>query len=429
MSDQIPLKKRGDALGEFEAGDVVPVEFGGTGANNAVDARANLGLANVAATGQYADLLGKPTLFSGSYDDLTDKPSIPSSPGDIGAQPANDNLTGIAGLALAADQGIYYGSAGWVTYSLTTVGRTFLAATTQAAQRAAIQAVGLSGNETIAGTKTFTSTVQIDANIQILGGSAGASRLLRIGSGRTVDGASYFDLVSDTIVSDYNFRFYRQAGTNGDTNLNHRGTGSFVINGENGGPILIRSSGSNRLSVFGDRIQAAVDIIPATNAISLGGAGHPFANLYVTNPPITSSDARLKTDPADMSPAEVAAFAQIARMPNVWKWLAGDRIHGGPTVQGAMAIMESHGLDPFAYACFCHDQWDAQPEQWSEWEAESDDDGNVIMEAGRELVQAAREAGDLYSFRKEELLCFMVAAQARQHDELEARVAALEARG
>jgi len=77
MSDQIPLKKRGDALGEFEPGDVVPVQFGGTGANNAVDARASLGLVNVASTGQYDDLLGKPTLFSGSYNDLSDKPAIP----------------------------------------------------------------------------------------------------------------------------------------------------------------------------------------------------------------------------------------------------------------------------------------------------------------------------------------------------------------
>lgn len=36
------------------------------------------GLATVATSGSYADLTNKPSLFSGSYNDLTDKPSIPS---------------------------------------------------------------------------------------------------------------------------------------------------------------------------------------------------------------------------------------------------------------------------------------------------------------------------------------------------------------
>jgi hypothetical protein len=39
-------------------------------------ARTNLGLATVAATGDYSDLSNKPTLFSGAYDDLTGKPTL-----------------------------------------------------------------------------------------------------------------------------------------------------------------------------------------------------------------------------------------------------------------------------------------------------------------------------------------------------------------
>jgi len=37
-------------------------------------------LATVATTGSYDDLTDKPTLFSGSYDDLTDKPAEPPEP-------------------------------------------------------------------------------------------------------------------------------------------------------------------------------------------------------------------------------------------------------------------------------------------------------------------------------------------------------------
>ncbi|MBA0362360.1 hypothetical protein D7V18_12000 [Stenotrophomonas maltophilia] len=124
-----------------------------------------------------------------------------------------------------------------------------------------------------------------------------------------------------------------------------------------------------------------------------------------------------------------------------------------------MAVMEAHGLDPFAYSFICYDEWEAEPEQWHEWPAEEavyeevpdpvyGANGTILtvhrtkkvlvkeaVEAGRELIQPAREAGDRYSFRKEELLCFMVSALAAENDlqavkveALDARLAALEAK-
>ncbi|MCH7295469.1 hypothetical protein [Acinetobacter higginsii] len=44
----IPLKRRTDALGEFESGDMVPIEHGGTNANNLLDAQTNLGITSKA---------------------------------------------------------------------------------------------------------------------------------------------------------------------------------------------------------------------------------------------------------------------------------------------------------------------------------------------------------------------------------------------
>src|SRR5699024_9556144 len=41
----------------------------------------------------YNNLTNTPTLFDGDYNSLSNKPSIPTTPGDIGAQPAGDYAT------------------------------------------------------------------------------------------------------------------------------------------------------------------------------------------------------------------------------------------------------------------------------------------------------------------------------------------------
>ena len=89
--------------------------------------------------------------------------------------------------------------------------------------------------------------------------------------------------------------------------------------------------------------------------------------------------------------------------------------------------MHSHGLDPFRYGFICYDQWDEQPEIVSSWpakEAVLDEAGNVIepaIDAGSEVVQPYRPAGDRYSFRHDELLLFIARG-------IDARLSALEAR-
>lgn len=181
--------------------------------------------------------------------------------------------------------------------------------------------------------------------------------------------------------------------------------------------------------IWDDSIRSTAD-----NSISAGTAAFRFTQVFAVNGAINTSDARLKTEPRQLSDAERKAGSELARLPAIWEWLTGDRLHAGPTVQAAMAVMAAHELDPFAYSFICYDEWEAQEEQWHEWEARDavlDKDGNVLepaIEAGRELIQAAREAGDRYSFRKEELLCFMVSALAAENDLQSAKVEALDAR-
>lgn len=56
-------------------GGIVPIAMGGTGATTTAGARTNLG---VSATADFANVA-----FSGAYDDLTGKPAIPSRPSDL----------------------------------------------------------------------------------------------------------------------------------------------------------------------------------------------------------------------------------------------------------------------------------------------------------------------------------------------------------
>lgn len=366
-------------------------------------------LTNTAGASATTPAASKTTLFV----DASGVPSTKSSAGTVtplltgpaaaaAYQPLDADLTGIAGLTYAADKSIYYTGSAWATYDLTGVGRTLLAATTQAAQRTAIQAVGLSGDENIAGIKTFTSN--------------NAIRSLATGAGFWIESLS----------ATYGF-LVNTDGTRMNVNLRSPNFGAQVTT----------------LYQFTDSgVRTGVPFTPFTaNTQTVGSSTLPFNQFFAQNTTISTSDARLKTEPRQQSDAERKVGSALAREPMIWEWLTGDRLHAGPTVQAAMVVMEAHGLDPFAYSFICYDEWEAEPEQWHEWpakEAVLDEDGNELepaIEAGRELIQPAREAGDRYSFRKEELLCFMVAALAAENDlqavkveALDARLAALEAK-
>lgn len=164
------------------------------------------------------------------------------------------------------------------------------------------------------------------------------------------------------------------------------------------------------------------------NAASSATASLRWSVVYAATGTINTSDAREKTDVVPLSADELAAASEMARAIGTYQWLASvaekgadkARHHAGLTVQRAIQIMQSHGLDPFAYGFICYDQWDELPEQWADIPEERDADGNVIREASRELMQEYRPSGDRYSFRTDELLLFMARGFAARLDALEA---------
>ncbi|MBS0857226.1 MULTISPECIES: phage tailspike protein [unclassified Tatumella] len=156
----------------------------------------------------------------------------------------------------------------------------------------------------------------------------------------------------------------------------------------------------------------------ADAAGNIGSASLRPSTVFAVNSTIATSDATLKSDPRAISDTEISAFYEIGQLPWVWTWLAkqsdeGDtaRLHSGPTVQAAIAIMTKYSLDWTLYGAFCYDEWEAA-------DAEYFEDGTVKAEAVT--------AGSRYSFRKEELLLWILRATISKQTDIDSRLTALE---
>ncbi|URU47592.1 tail fiber domain-containing protein [Klebsiella pneumoniae] len=219
---------------------------------------------------------------------------------------------------------------------------------------------------------------------------------------------------------------------------------------------LVASSASGMTLEAGGNFSVVGNTFPAADGTySLGTPSGRWSQVFASNSVIGTSDETHKTRPRADTPAETDAYYEIGQLPGVWQWLEkymveGDdaRLHSGPTVQAAIAVMDKYGLDWREYSAFCYDEWDAQDtiiESWDdEWEvipgtpAELDEEGNVVVEAvpetrtliraaGSNVIQEAREAGNVYAFRKEELLFWISRATIAKQQDIEKRLAAIEA--
>jgi hypothetical protein len=170
---------------------------------------------------------------------------------------------------------------------------------------------------------------------------------------------------------------------------------------------------------------------PAVDAVySFGTASFRGTTAFFTTGAINTSDADHKTPVRKLTTFEIAASQALGLEIGAYKWLAaveekGDeaREHIGMTVQRAIEIMESHGLDPFGYGFICYDEWDDSYEN-VEAVYEEVDGKAVLIEP--EKLQLMKAAGHLYSFRMDELTLFIAAGAAAQNRMLSDRLDALE---
>lgn len=201
---------------------------------------------------------------------------------------------------------------------------------------------------------------------------------------------------------------------------------------------------ANRHVMYGN-VYASAD-----NESSLGTADARWTQVYAANSAISTSNKEKKTGFRQMTEAELSAFYEIGQLDSIWQWLEryqteGDdaRLHSGPTVQDAIEVMESHGLDWTKYACFCYDHIPAREEIREEVPAvyeiipaEFDDDGNeitpevkvLISEASTFVVQEARDESEEYSFRKEELIMSIQRSIISKQQDIDRRLSEIESK-
>lgn len=132
------------------------------------------------------------------------------------------------------------------------------------------------------------------------------------------------------------------------------------------------------------------------NSQPLGDASKRWSAVYAVNGTIQTSDQREKEQQRLLYDNEKAAAIELKSAMRAFKWKEsvekkGDdaRWHFGVMAQEVKNIFERHGLDANKYGLFCYD----------EWEAESDDSGNLI-----------KDAGNRYGVRYDQLLSFIISA-------------------
>lgn len=187
------------------------------------------------------------------------------------------------------------------------------------------------------------------------------------------------------------------------------GFATLAMTSANTGIILTALNGSSSPRQV---IVAPTSMYPQpTNTMALGDPSGLWTVVYAATGTINTSDARKKTEVRAFTDNEILASKALSKEIGVFKFLSAiadkdteARDHIGMTVQRAIEIMRSNGLDPFGYGFICHDAWE-------ETAAQLDADGKVTVEAV--------EAGDSYGFRMDELMLFIARG-------FEARLQALE---
>lgn len=136
-------------------------------------------------------------------------------------------------------------------------------------------------------------------------------------------------------------------------------------------------------------IDASGHWLPGTdNTQNLGSGSLRMAVLYAGTGTINTSDATEKTAVSALTASEIAAAKELALEIGSFQFLdsverkgaENARHHIGMTVQRAIEVMESHGLEPFRYAFICYDEWDAETKE------AVCDDGEFSREVTRQAI-------------------------------------------
>lgn len=182
---------------------------------------------------------------------------------------------------------------------------------------------------------------------------------------------------------------------------------------------------------FADRweIPSGGSIRPVTtNTVSVGSASRLPTVIYAASGTINTSDGTKKTPVRKLTSAEISVGLALADELGTYAWLdriyekeSDARIHFGMTVQRAMEIFSEFGLSAFDYGAVCYDEWE---EEILITQAVYNEEGVEISPYSEVITPA----GNIYSFRPEEVHYLIVGALRANQKKIESRLAYLESK-
>ncbi len=173
-------------------------------------------------------------------------------------------------------------------------------------------------------------------------------------------------------------------------------------------PLRFGSNGSQRWE-----LATSGALQPVADATyNVGGPSNRVNGFYGSVGAIITSDRNAKQDIQALQAAEKRVAIACKPLLQRYKFKdavaeRGDaaRYHFGVIAQDVVAAFEAEGLNPFSYGVICFDQWEAQEEvQAAVLDAEGKPTGEM------EIVQVAREAGERFGVRYDELFAMIIAA-------------------
>lgn len=171
----------------------------------------------------------------------------------------------------------------------------------------------------------------------------------------------------------------------------------------------------------------------AANTYTCGTAALPWSGGFTQSAFTVTSDERRKEDIAPIPDEVLDAWAEVEYLQFRLRDRVAEkgddaRIHTGVIAQRVRDVFLAHNIDPYAYGVLGLDKWDASEAEYMTWEEERDADGNVVKEAGSELVVPAIEAGELYTVRYQEADALSLALLKRENAKKDLALADLSQR-
>ena len=132
------------------------------------------------------------------------------------------------------------------------------------------------------GTVDPARTLEVQGTARIQNGTSNA--YLEIGKGGSGDNSAYIDFVGDETYTTYGLRVIRGAGATGSSSFIHRGTGSFILETEEAGDLIFKTTNTTRMVVdSGGRVCIGNDTSPDEFLHVKDGASASALGIRVQN--------------------------------------------------------------------------------------------------------------------------------------------------